>query len=86
MVGCQLVAVSVRGCSHITSAAGGGGSLANANHCLREVRGVSQMLTITDEGGGGVSQLLTKADKGGRGDKPNNDHSWWRGEGLSRNP
>ena len=30
-------------------------------------RGVGQMLTKADEGGGGVSQMLTIADGGGRG-------------------
>ena len=35
----------IRGCSHITSAAGGG-------------EGVRQMLTIADKGGRGVNQML----------------------------
>ena len=42
----------IRGCSHITSAAGRG-------------EGVRQMLTIADEGGRGVTQKLTNADEGG---------------------
>ena len=41
----------VRGCPHITSAAGGG-------------EGVRQMLTIADVGWRGVSQMLTIADDG----------------------
>ena len=34
---------------------------------LKYKRGVRQMLTKADEGGGGVSQMLTMADGGGSG-------------------
>ena len=37
-------------------------------------------------GGGGVSQMLTIADEGGRGGKPNADHCWRRGEGGVQEP
>ena len=43
--------------------------------------GAVHILRQPPEGGEGVSQMLTIADEGGRGGKPNADHCWRGGEG-----
>ena len=46
--------------------------------------GAVHILRQPPEGGGGVSQKLTIADEGGRGGKSNADHCWQRRVGSEK--
>ena len=76
----------LRGCSHITSAAGGGGGgTANADYCWRRGEGGSakcwQLLT---RGGGGVTQKLTIADEVGLGLKFSFTNEFWTTKNMGK--